>query len=93
LKKSTSSGLEPATFRLVATTLPRGPNDNFNNSILVYIYNSIKFFIIYVPSHQLQGQLQTQHSVDTSNYIIVIIIIVMAKSGNSLEVRKQNICI
>jgi hypothetical protein len=24
--------------------------------------------IIYVPSQQLQGQLQTQHSVDTSNY-------------------------
>jgi hypothetical protein len=29
--------------------------------------NLIKFFIIYVPSQQLQGQLQTQHSVDTSN--------------------------
>jgi hypothetical protein len=28
------------------------------------------FFIIYVPSQQLQGQLQTQHSVDTSNYIM-----------------------
>jgi hypothetical protein len=25
----------------------------------------IQFFIIYVPSQQLQGQLQTQHSVDT----------------------------
>jgi hypothetical protein len=32
--------------------------------------NSIKFFIIYVPSQQLQCQLQTQHSVDTSNYIM-----------------------
>jgi hypothetical protein len=32
--------------------------------------NSIQFFIIYVPSQQLQGQLQTQHSVDTSNYIM-----------------------
>jgi hypothetical protein len=31
-------------------------------------YNSIQFFIIYVPSQQLQGQLQTQHSV-----IIIII--------------------
>jgi hypothetical protein len=30
----------------------------------------IQFFIIYVPSQQLQGQLQTQHSVDTSNYIM-----------------------
>jgi hypothetical protein len=35
-----------------------------------YNDNSIKFFIIYVPSQQLQGQLQTQHSVDTSNYIM-----------------------
>jgi hypothetical protein len=31
--------------------------------------NSIKFFIVYVPSQQLQGQLQTQHSVYTGNYI------------------------
>jgi hypothetical protein len=37
-----------------------GDNDN----------DSIQFFIIYVPSQQLQGQLQTQHSVDTSNYIM-----------------------
>jgi hypothetical protein len=27
--------------------------------------NSIQFFIIYVPSQQPQGQLQTQHSVGT----------------------------
>jgi hypothetical protein len=27
----------------------------------------MQFFIIYVPSQQLQGQLQTQHSVDTGN--------------------------
>jgi hypothetical protein len=26
--------------------------------------NKIQFFIIYVPSQQLQGQLQTQQSVD-----------------------------
>jgi hypothetical protein len=32
--------------------------------------NSVQFFIIYVPSQQPQGQLQTQHSVDTSNYIM-----------------------
>jgi hypothetical protein len=32
--------------------------------------NSIQFFIIYVPSQQLQGQLQSRHSVDTSNYIM-----------------------
>jgi hypothetical protein len=30
--------------------------------------NSIRFFIIYVPSQQLQGQLRTQRSVDTDNY-------------------------
>jgi hypothetical protein len=34
--------------------------------------NSIQFFIIYEPSQQLLGQLQTQHSVDTSNYIMNI---------------------
>jgi hypothetical protein len=27
-------------------------------------------FLIYAPSQQLQGLLQTQHSVDTSNYIM-----------------------
>jgi hypothetical protein len=32
-------------------------------------FSSIQFFIIYVPSRQLQGQLQTQHSVDTGNHI------------------------
>jgi hypothetical protein len=32
--------------------------------------NSIQFFIIYVPSQQLQGQLQTQHSVGTNNNIM-----------------------
>jgi hypothetical protein len=32
-----------------------GNNNNNNNN------NSIQFFIIYVPSEQLQGQLQTQH--------------------------------
>jgi hypothetical protein len=33
-------------------------------------FNSIQFFIIYVPSQQPQGQLQAQHSVDTGNYIM-----------------------
>jgi hypothetical protein len=32
--------------------------------------NSIQFFIIYVPIQQLQGQLQTQSNVHTSNYIM-----------------------
>jgi hypothetical protein len=39
-------------------------NNNNNNN------NSIKFYIIYLPSQQLQGQLQTQHRVDTGNYIM-----------------------
>jgi hypothetical protein len=40
-------------------------------SFLILIqFNSIQFFIIYVPSQQLQGQLQTQHRVDTGNYIM-----------------------
>jgi hypothetical protein len=33
--------------------------------------NSVQFFIIYVPNQQPQGQLQTQHSVDKSSYILV----------------------
>jgi hypothetical protein len=33
-------------------------------------FNSIQFFIIYVPSQQPQGQLEAQHSVDTDNYIM-----------------------
>jgi hypothetical protein len=55
-------------------------NNNNNNSILYYLcaestatliqFNSIQFFIIYVPSQQPQGQLQTQHRVDKSNYIM-----------------------
>jgi DUF971 family protein len=34
------------------------------------VNNSIQFFIIYMPSQQLQGHLQTQHTVDTSNHIV-----------------------
>jgi hypothetical protein len=36
----------------------------------VFSIKFFQFFIIYVSSQQLQGQLQTQHSVDTSNYIM-----------------------
>jgi hypothetical protein len=39
--------------------------------------NSIQFFIIYVPSQQLQGQLRTRHSANT---IIIIIIIIQFNS-------------
>jgi hypothetical protein len=37
---------------------------------LQFKYNSIQFFIIYVPSQQPQGQLKTEHRVDTSNNIM-----------------------
>jgi hypothetical protein len=37
--------------------------------IIIIIIIIIKFFIINMPSQRLQGQLQTQHSVDTGNYI------------------------
>jgi hypothetical protein len=47
------------------------PTNNNNNNNNNNCYYSIKSFIIYVPSQQLQGQLQTQHSVDTGNYIMV----------------------
>jgi hypothetical protein len=33
-------------------------------------FDSVQLFIIYVPSQQPQGQLQTQYSVDKSNYIM-----------------------
>jgi hypothetical protein len=37
-------------------------NNNNNNN------NNNNVFIIYMPSQQLQGKLQTQHRVDTGNY-------------------------
>jgi hypothetical protein len=33
-------------------------------------HNSIQLFIIYVPSQQPNGQLQTQHSLDAGIYVI-----------------------
>jgi hypothetical protein len=50
-----------------------GDYDNGCNDVNNYYSNgnnSIKFFIIYVPSHQPQGQLQAQHSVDKNNYFM-----------------------
>jgi hypothetical protein len=38
--------------------------------VIIIIIIIIKFFIIYVLSQQPQGQLQTQHSVDKSSYIL-----------------------
>jgi hypothetical protein len=62
----------PACSSIVpqSTTLPRAPDNNDDDDDNNNNNNSIQFFIIYVPSQQLQGQLQTQHSVDTSNYIM-----------------------
>jgi hypothetical protein len=44
-----------------------------DNVIITWKHNNnnlIKFFIIYVLSQQLYGQLHTQHSVPISNYIV-----------------------
>jgi hypothetical protein len=35
------------------------------DEVVIIIIIIIQFFILYVPSQQLQGQLQKQHSVDT----------------------------
>jgi hypothetical protein len=40
------------------------------DTVQIFQFNSIQFFIIYVPSQQPQGQLQTEHRLDTSSYII-----------------------
>jgi hypothetical protein len=54
----------------------------------------IQFFIIYVPSQQLQDQVQTQHSVDTSNYIMDILKIKdklqASTGGNNTLIQKVN---
>jgi hypothetical protein len=47
--------------------------------IIIHLH-SIQFFIIYVTSQQLQGQLQTQKSVDTGNHI---------KDKNNIKTRDK----
>jgi hypothetical protein len=42
----------------------------FCNTTHIIQFNSVQFFIIYGPSQQPQGQLQTQHSLDKSNYFM-----------------------
>jgi hypothetical protein len=44
-------------------------DDDVNDDDII-IMTIIQFFIIYVLSQQPQGHLQTQHSVDTGNYIM-----------------------
>jgi hypothetical protein len=39
-------------------------------TMMMMMMMTIRLFIIYVPSQQLQGKLQTQRSVDTGNYIM-----------------------
>jgi uncharacterized membrane protein YqiK len=38
--------------------------------LVVVVVIIIQFFIIYVPSQQPQGQLQTQHNVEKNNYFM-----------------------
>jgi hypothetical protein len=40
------------------------------SQVIIIIIIIIQFFIIYVPSQQLQVQLQTRHSVHAGNYIM-----------------------
>jgi hypothetical protein len=49
---------------LIVVPLPPGENP------FAVKFNSIQFFSIYVPSQQPQGQLQTEHSVDTGDCIM-----------------------
>jgi hypothetical protein len=52
--------------------------------------NSIKLFIIYVPSQQLLGKLQTQHTVYIIIIIIIIITIIIIQSQNSFQLKCSN---
>jgi hypothetical protein len=56
----------------------------------VYKNNSIQFFIIYMPSQQLQGQLQTQHNIGTDNQIVDKHNI-KSKTNHSKHWRKKHI--
>jgi hypothetical protein len=38
--------------------------------VMTFMMPVIQFFIIYMPSQQLEDQLQTEHSVNTGNYIM-----------------------
>jgi hypothetical protein len=64
---SWTEAMEFSFYRLCIT------NNNINNSI--------QFFVIYMLSQQLQGQLLTQHSVDLIIIIIIITIIIIIIMG------------
>jgi galactitol-specific phosphotransferase system IIB component len=51
--------------------------------------NSIQLFVIYVPSQQLQGQLQTQHSAVIGNYIMDKQHMVKDKLQEHINAEKQ----
>jgi hypothetical protein len=52
---------------------------SLNNFVILYfiIIIIIQLFIIYIPSQQLQGQLQIQQSIGTIIIIIIIIILIL----------------
>jgi hypothetical protein len=45
------------------TVIPLSIRKSISIQLIIIQLNSIQLFIIYVPSQQPQGQLQTQHSV------------------------------
>jgi hypothetical protein len=79
-------------LRLIVVPLPTDKNTFAVQ--LSYINNSIQLFIIYVPSKQLQGQLQTQHGQDTTTTTTttttIIIIIIIMQSQNSFQLKCSN---
>jgi hypothetical protein len=60
--------------------------------IIIIQFNSIQFFIIYVPSQQPNGHLQTQHNLNAGIYTIEkkIIIINSINSVKIFSLRVKN---
>jgi hypothetical protein len=70
------SDLLPSDFPTNNLSVLLFPHSCYIIIIIIIQFNSIQFFIIYVPSLQLQGQLQTQHSANTTILLLLIIIII-----------------
>jgi hypothetical protein len=71
LKKSTSSGLEPVTFRLLAqchNNSSSSNNNNNNNNSGIYIYIFIYLFM-YMLRSTANGQLLSQHEYEITKAI------------------------